>query len=408
MSASRAFRLQSAFEANFSQGREAGAALSVWQDGREVLAVCGGFRDAARRVPWQQDTLVLIWSATKGMAAACTLHALDSAGLGLETRVSEIWPEFCGGGKAGITIAQVLSHSAGLGALGRTGLSVLDHGEVVAAIEEQVPFRKAIGSPGYGPRTFGFLADEIVRRLNGGIPLGIYWRTQFAEPLGLDLWIGLPEEHHHRAASMLPAKTAAADGSDAFLEAMASPDSLTRKAFSSPGGLLSVSAMNTPRARSASIPSMGGIGTASALAKFYAMLALGGVWQGRRLLGKNPLAWMTTRLSQGFDEVLQLDTSFSAGFMMDPLDLSGKKIRSLLGPSPRAFGHPGAGGSLGFADPENRIGFGYVMNQMESGVLPGDRARKIVDSLYSEEGEHPFVSVTRSPEFGAGHEKTPR
>ena len=141
---------------------------------------------------------------------------------------------------------------------------------------------------------------------------------------------------------------------------------------------------------------MGGIGSASSLAKFYAMLALGGVWEGRRLLGEKTLAWMTTRLSQGFDKVLQLDTSFSAGFLMDPLDLSGKKIRPLLGPSLRAFGHPGAGGSLGFADPENRIGFGYVMNQMEPGVLPGERAGAIVNSLYAFAGrpaERPSISI---------------
>ena len=376
-------RIQSAFEANFSDGRETGASLSVWQDGQEILSLCGGFRDAARQVPWRQDTLVLIWSATKGMASACTLHALDSAGLGLDARVSEFWPEFGRGGKSGITVGQVLSHSAGLGALDRTDLSVLDHAKVVKAIEEQVPFREAVGGPGYGPRTFGFLADEIVRRLNGGIPLGSYWRTHFAGPLGLDLWIGLPAELHCRAASVLPAKAVAPSRKDAFLEAMERPGSLTKRAFSSPGGLLAVSAMNTPAARSASIPSMGGIGTASALAKFYAMLALGGVWRGRRFLGENTRAWMTTRLSQGFDAVLQLDTSFSAGFMMDPLDPSGKKIRSLLGPSPSAFGHPGAGGSLGFADPENRIGFGYVMNQMEAGVLPGKRAGALVESLYA-------------------------
>ncbi len=382
MVASFAPRVQSAFEANFSQGREVGAALSIWQDGEEVLNLCGGFCDASRQIPWQPETLVLIWSATKGMASACALHALDSAGLGLETRVSDIWPEFAGGGKAGITVGQVLSHSAGLGALDRTDLTVLDHESVARAIEAQVPIADALGGPGYGPRTFGFLVDEIVRRLNGGTPLGSYWRAEFADPLGLDLWIGLPAGLHGRTASMLAARNAAPDGNDAFLAALTSPDSLTKKAFSSPGGLISVSAMNTPAARSASIPSMGGIGTASALAKFYAMLALGGVWQGRRFLGEKAMGWMTSRLSQGFDKVLQLDTSFSAGFMMDPLGPSGKKIREVMGPSVRSFGHPGAGGSLGFADPENGIGFGYVMNQMEAGVLPGTRAVSIVRSLY--------------------------
>ena len=374
--------MQAAFEANFSRGREVGAALSIWQDGEEVLNLCGGFCDAARQSPWQQDTLVLIWSATKGMASACALHALESAGLDLETRVSEIWPEFAGGGKGAITIGQVLSHGAGLGALDRTDLSVLDHEAVARAIEAQVPFEEAVGSPGYGPRTFGFLVDEIVRRLQGGTTLGTYWRNEFAEPLGLDLWIGLPAEFHSRAAPMLPARNVVPDANDAFLAALATPDSLTKKAFSSPGGLISVSAMNAPLARSASIPSMGGIGTARALAGFYAMLALGGVWRGRRFLGEKASGWMTSRLSRGFDKVLQIETSFSAGFMMDPLDSAGKKIRQVMGPSVRAFGHPGAGGSLGFADPENGIGFGYVMNQMETGVLPGERAGSLVRSLY--------------------------
>ncbi len=375
-------RVQEAFEANFSLGREVGAALSVWQDGEEVLNLCGGFRDAAGKIPWQSDTPVLIWSATKGMAAACALRAMDAASVGLETRVADIWPEFARGGKDRITLGQVLSHSAGLGALDRTDLSVLDHEAVARAIEEQVPFQEALGGPGYGPRTFGFVVDEIVRRLNGGIPLGTFWRTAFAEPLGLDLWIGLPPEHHHRTASILPAKISASDDKDAFLEALTRADSLTKKAFSSPGGLLAVSAMNSPAARSASIPSMGGIGSASALAKFYAMLALGGVWRGQRFFSEKAVSWMTSRLSQGFDKVLQLETSFSAGFMMDPLGPAGGKIRELMGPSPRAFGHPGAGGSLGFADPDNGIGFGYVMNQMETGVLPKERAQSLLRALY--------------------------
>lgn len=387
MTGPSASRIQSAFHANFSKDREVGAALSVWQDGQEILSICGGFRNAARSLPWEDDTLVLIWSATKGMASACALHALDAAGLDLDTTVASIWPGFAGGGKASVTIGQALSHSAGLGALDRTDLSVLDHDEVVRALEDQVPFQDAVGGPGYGPRTFGFLADEIVRRLSGTTSLGAYWREHFADPLGLDLWIGLPPEFHDRAASMLAPRSLSLHAADSFLEEMKRPGSYTKKAFSSPGGLLAVSGMNTPSARTASIPSMGGIGTASALARFYALLALGGVWGGKEFLSPRAMGWMSTRRSQGFDKVLQLDTAFSAGFMMDPIDPSGKKTRSLLGPSLKAFGHPGAGGSLGFADPENRIGFGYVMNQMEAGVLPGERAANIVGSLYASAGQ---------------------
>jgi len=376
-------RIRAAFEENFASGREVGAAVSVWQNGREIVNLCGGFRDAAREVPWVPDTLVLIWSATKGIAAACALHALERAGLDPGSRMADIWPEFARGGKGRITVGEVLSHTAGLGALDRTDLSVMDHEGVARAIENQAPFAGPGEGPGYGPRTFGFLADELVRRLDGGTPIGQYWRREFGNPLDLELWIGLPEEEHGRAASILPPRAGDPPQNPAFTEAMALPDSLTRKAFSSPGGLLAVSAMNSPAARSASLPSMGGIGSASSLARFYSILASGGACGGKPVFGRKAMSWMSTRRSQGFDKILRLETSFSAGFMMDPLDASGRKLREILGPSPGAFGHPGAGGSLGFADPDSGIGFGYVMNQMEQGVLPGGRANALVRALYS-------------------------
>ena len=376
-------RVRLAFEANFAFGREVGAALSVWQDGREVLDLCAGYRDAARELPWLPDTLVLIWSATKGMAAACALRAIERADVDLDTAVAEFWPEFAAAGKARVTVGDVLSHRAGLGALDAANLSILDHEAVVCAIEKQAPLWSPEDGPGYGPRTFGCIVDEIVRRLTGGVPLGDYWRHEFAEPLGLDLWIGLPKTEHARVATMLAARLGAQEEKTAFLEAFADPSSLTRRAFASPGGLAAVSNMNSPAARSASIPSMGGIGSASSLAKFYAMLSLGGRWAGRTYLGDKAAGWMTTRQSQGFDKVLQLETAFSAGFMMDPADAGGRKIRPILGPALSAFGHPGAGGSLGFADPESGIGFGYVMNQMESGVLPNERAAALVRALYN-------------------------
>jgi len=374
-------RVRAVFEENFASGREVGAALSIWKDGREVVNLCAGFRDAGRQHPWHEGTLALIWSATKGLAAACALQAIERAGLEMETAVCRFWPEFGVAGKADLTLGDVLSHRAGLGALDATDLSILDHEAVVRAIECQPPLWRPEDGPGYGPRTFGCIVDEIVRRL-AGIPLGDYWRREFADPLALELWIGLPESKHARVATMLAARATGDEVRTPFLEAFADPASLTRRAFVTPGGLHAVSAMNSPAARSASIPSMGGIGTASALAKFYAMLALGGRWNGRTYFGDKAVGWMTTRRSQGFDKVLRLETSFSAGFMMDPLDARKCKIRRLLGPSLSAFGHPGAGGSLGFADPENGIGFGYVMNQMESGVLPKERATNLVRTLY--------------------------
>jgi len=378
-------RVRAAFDENFRRGVEVGAAVSIWQYGEEILSLAGGWRDAARSLPWETDTPVLIWSATKGLASACVLHALERRGVPLEARVAEFWPEFGQCGKESLTVGQVLSHRAGLGALDAKDLTVLDHEGVARAIERQVPLWTE--GHGYGPRTFGFVADEMVRRLANGAPLGEYFRVHFGEPLELDLWIGTPPEHHARVAQMLAPKLGAgADPEDAFAAAMAEADSLTRRAFASPGGLLGTSVMNSPEVRAAAIPSLGGIGTASALAKFYAMLAAGGAWDGRHFFGAHTAAHMQRTLSQGLDKVLRLETAFSAGFMRDPVDGEGRKLRATFGPSPRAFGHPGAGGSLAFADPDAGVGFAYVMNQMEAGVLPKRRALALVEAFYGVEG----------------------
>ncbi len=376
-------RVRVVFEENFERRREVGAAVSVWQDGREVIGLHAGFRDAALTLPWEVDTLVLIWSATKGLASACVLHALEARGLPLEARVAEYWPEFGQCGKESITTGQVLSHRAGLSALDARDLTLLDHDGVVRAIERQTPLWEAGGGHGYGPRTFGVLAEEIVRRLTEGEPLGDYWRRVFAEPLDLDVWIGLPDELHGRVAQMLAARAGCDEHPDEdFAAAMANPESLTRAAFTSPGGLAGASVMNSPIARRASLPSLGGIGSASALAKFYAMLATGGKWNGQRYFSEATIDLMSHTLAQGTDLVLRIDTAFSTGFMRDPMDKDGRKIRQAFGPSRRAFGHPGAGGSLAFADPDAGIGFAYVMNQMGIGVLPGQRATSLVSALY--------------------------
>ncbi|MEI8294705.1 MAG: serine hydrolase domain-containing protein [bacterium] len=373
-----------AFTKNFSGGLEVGAGLSIFRNGVEVVSLCGGYCDSARSKPWSQDTLVLIWSATKGVAAACTLHAMQQNGATLENRVAEFWPEFAQAGKEAITLGHVLSHRAGLCVLDDVLANLLDRISVVRAIENQKPVLPVDAGPAYGPKVFGFVLDEIVRRLTGGESLADYWRRVFANPLGIDLWIGLPESEHPRVASILPPRPGRpAPGDELFARAFGDADSLTRRAFGSPSGLVGISSMNAPEVRSASLPSMGGIGSAHALAKFYAMLASGGALAGQVFFEKQTLGWMSTPLTQGFDPVLQREMSFSAGFMLDPVDANGHKIRSLFGPSPSAFGHAGAGGSLGFADVERGFGFAYVMNQMESGVLPHERCVSLVRSMES-------------------------
>ncbi len=371
--------LEQAFAENFTKRGELGASCAVWQDGRELLSLSAGFQDRQKTEPWTDETTVLVWSATKGIAAGCLLHALGEAGLHLETRVADCWPEFASGGKEKITIGEVMSHQGGLAAL-REDVSTFEYTAVIRSIERQAPLWPPGEGHGYHPRTFGFLVDELVRRVSG-LALGDYWRRHFGEPLALDFWMGLPDQHAGRVSPIHGSRVAPSD--DAFLQAFADPASLTNRAFASPVGLHTPSAMNTPEARRASFPGIGGIGTADALAEFYALCANGGVLQDQRFFSTEALRWMETTLTSGPDRVLQIPTAFSAGFMKDPLQADGTKLRQIFGPSPRAFGQPGAGGSVGFADPENNIAFAYVMNQMEPGVLPNARAMALIGALYS-------------------------
>ena len=371
------------FGENFSVRGELGASLSVWRDGRELVNLAGGFRDRERKHPWNASTMVLVYSATKGPAAACVLKALWEAGIPLDAPVATVWPEFSKAGKEAVTFADVLSHQAGLAALDEPP-DVFDYRGVIRELEKQAPLWPPGEGHGYHPRTSGYLWDEIVRRLTGK-PLGTKWREWFAEPLGLDFWIGLPINRLPDVALLHASRTPPPE--DAFMKAYADTKSLTHRAFGSPHGLFSVASMNTAAARMASFPAFGGIGSASALAHFYGMLAAGGEEGGRRFVPTEAVAAMSTRLANGFDRVLRLETAFSAGFLQDPLAESGEKLRNSLGPSLGAFGQVGAGGSVGFADPGGRIGFAYVMNQMEPGVLPNPKSLLLIRRLYEVLGE---------------------
>lgn len=382
------------FWENFRNRGELGASLSIWQHGREILSLSGGFAQrqngAQEERPWTNETPVLVWSCTKGPSAACVLHALERNAISLSTPVSVFWPEFKQAGKEAITFAHVLSHRAGLPVLD-VPVPVLDHAAVAAALAAQSPAWLPHEGHGYHPRTFGSLLDELIRRIEG-VTLGEYWRTYFAAPLGLDFWIGLPREkldvvspiHPPRVANIEAMGEAGAARRDTdFYKALANPKSLTARAFRSPRGLESVTQMNKPEVQMASLPAFGGIGTARGLGKFYAMLANGGIVEGVRVFeSTKPMTETLADSSNGFDRIMLRETAFSAGFMRDPVDGEGRKTRQLFGPSQSAFGQPGAGGSHAFADPENGIAFAYVMNQMEPGVLPNEKSLGIVKALY--------------------------
>ena len=364
------------FLENFEKFGELGAAVSIWQDENPVVDLYGGFCDAGREKPWEPDTLVLVWSATKGIGSACVLHVLQEHRIGIDRIVAEFWPEFAQAGKEKITLAQLLSHQAGLCALDAR-VDVLDYSAVIRAIESQKPLWPPGTAHGYHARTFGFLLDELVRRIDGRT-LSQYWREIFAQPLSLDFWIGLPDEENARVATVYPAKSGKPPEPKKFYSDLVTPGTLARKTFTSPYGLNSVSGMNTPDVRGQPVVSFGGIGSASALAKFYSMLANGGKLDRQTFFSEETIAWMTTALADGMDRVFQIPTAFSAGFMKDPRNAAGR----MFGASADAFGHPGAGGANAFADPGNRISFAYVMNQMEQSLLPNEKSLRLVDAIY--------------------------
>ena len=370
-------RVEPLFQENFDRFGELGAAVSVWRNGKPALDLHGGFREGSRQTAWTDDTPVLIWSATKAIASACLLHALQENKREIGDRVIEFWPEFGQSGKTEITLAQVLSHQAGLAALDRP-VDILEYSSVIEALEQQAPNWPPGSGHGYHARTFGFLVDELVRRI-AGCPVSEYWRQMFADILGLDLWIGLPAREQGRVASIYAPKMGQQPSPRQFYAEVATRGTFANKVFTSPQGLQAVSGMNKPAIRSLPIASFGGISSANSLAKFYALLANRGELEDRQFFVSKTLSWMSTTLTDGIDRVFQLPTAFSAGFMKD----SKQSARRIFGPSRSSFGQPGAGGSHAFADPENNMAFAYVMNQMEQQVLPGEKSLRLVDAIYS-------------------------
>lgn len=364
-----------AFDENFHSRNELGASVAVWKDGELALNHAKGWTTRTEDTAWTTETLVPIYSATKGLAACCILHALDEMGRDLDTEMHLFWPTF---GQPHLTIGELLSHQSGLAGLDQK-VSIDDYDAVIRALETQEPAWEP-PAHGYHPRTYGFLLDEVIRRITTAHSLGDYWRQQIAAPNDLDLWIGLPESEFPRVATLYPGKMTSNSAETEFYKAFNDSNSPTRKAFSNPRGLQSVAEMNEPRAWQLGLPAMGGVGTAAALATFYGRVAVG------ELFSERILHWLQTPQVNGMDKTLLMPTCFAAGVMMDPTDDDGKKLRQTFGPSKNAFGHPGAGGSHAFADPDAGIGFGYVMNQMELGVLPNEKALSMVSGLYSDLG----------------------
>ena len=375
------FRVQEVFEEHFEKGKELGAGVAVYIDGKLVVHLWGGYADRALTRPWQKDTLVNVYSTTKGMTAACVHQLIDRGLLELDQKVSHYWPEFGSNGKEEISVRHLLCHQAGLPAVDKPlpPEALFDWGTMTQALEEQEPLWQPGTKHGYHARTFGWLLGELVRRITAK-SLGAYFQDEIAGPLGLDFHIGLADQHHGRVAHITAVPPPPPDAEPNLGRIMQTrPESFTARAFLNPPSYRIPDTANTLEWRRAELPASNGHGTAASIARLYGALACQGAIDGIRILSSESIERARTEQSRGPDQVLIVETRFGLGFMMSVPGAT-------MGPNDKAFGHPGMGGSLGFADPEGRIGFGYVMNLTGSSILINERPAALIAALYDSIG----------------------
>lgn len=374
---SRFEAVKTVFELLFATGKELGAALSIWIDGKPVIDLWGGYADAQQTRPWRSDTLVNVFSNTKAFSATCVHRLVETGRLNLDRPACDYWPEFARAGKAAITLRQILSHQAGLPSISQPlpAEALFDWQVMTEALSQQAPLWPPGTIHGYHARTYGWLLGEIVRR-TAGRSLGTFCKEEISGPLGLDFHIGLDPSQFIRVADMQPIP-AAPKGTVPNMghEMVHNPKGLTARAFTNPPLHEIHDAINTPEWRQAEIPSSNGHCTANSLAKFYSALACGGSLDGYGLLRPETIEHVRTEQVRGPDAVLLLETRFGLGFMLPVPDNN-------LGPNERAFGHPGMGGSLGFADPEAGVGFGYTLNKSGYHILVDDRPAALINAFY--------------------------
>jgi CubicO group peptidase (beta-lactamase class C family) len=340
-----------AFAANFARAgdyREIGAALAAFHRGRLVVDLHGGFADAARTRPWRSDTLVNVWSATKGAMAAAVAVLVDRGLIAYADPVVSVWPEFAAAGKAATTIGQLMSHQAGLPGFAEptTPEDQLDFAGCVAKLERQAPAWAPGTATSYHAMTFGWLAGEIIRRVSGVSP-GTFVAQALAGPLAADIFIGLPQALEPRVAEILAPRRAPETPplSPAAMMALTNP-------AQRPG------APNVRAWRAAEIPAANGQASAMGLARLYAALVGGGELEGARILSPEGVSRLTApATSDGrIDQFLGFTDAWAMGVALNR--------PGIYGPNRDAFGHSGWGGSFGCADPAAEVAIGYVCNQM--------------------------------------------
>lgn len=377
------------FDRNFAEGREIGSAFSAYHRGAKVVDLWGGIADPQTERPWEEDTIALVFSTTKGATAICANKLAQEGALDVDAPVAKYWPEFARNEKADIPVSYLLSHRAGLAWVDRE-MSVdeaLTWERVIEALEHQFPSWEPGTQAGYHATTYGWLVGEVVRRITGR-SIGTYFRDEIAEPLGLDFWIGLPEAQEPRVARLVgllvdgfgsgggkggESDPELAEIKKLFLEILG-PDTPLGKSLYAPGGALATPGIfNTRALRAAEVPAAGGVGDARSLARMYA--ACIDEVDGVRLLSPEQVERATTRLTEGPNTILlNLDIQFGLGFMLHA---------GIIGMGgPKSFGHFGMGGSAGWADPEAELAIGYVMNRLDIGATGDARSWDLVNACY--------------------------
>ncbi|MFF2510654.1 serine hydrolase domain-containing protein [Streptomyces sp. NPDC058086] len=368
--------VRTAFEENFQGRDELGAAVTVTLDGETVVDLWGGWADAARTRPWERDTLVNVWSTSKGPTSLCAHILADRGLLDFDAPVAAYWPEFAAAGKESVLVRHLLSHRAGLAGLREPHdlAQLCDWELTVERLAAQEPWWEPGTRSGYHALTFGHLVGEVVRRVSGLRP-GAFLEREVTGPLGVDFTIGLPEKEADRAAELVHPPVASSSEQAAIFAQLA-PAAVA--ALTNP--LVGATEANTAGWRAAEIPAANGHGTARAVAALYGIFAGRGAYGSRQVL--SPEAAERVREGQGSCRDLVLGAGFEheteAGL---GLWLSGPN--GSYGPNPRAFGHDGFGGSCGLADPESGLSLGYVMNRMGPHIADDPRKMALVDALYS-------------------------
>lgn len=343
--------VREAFGENAASRGELGAAVAVIVEGELVVDLWCGWADSERSRPWRQDTLVNVFSVGKALAGLCVLTLVSRGLLDLEEPVSRCWPQFAVAGKQDVTVREMLSHRAGLPAIGRElpEGALYDWDLVVGALAEQEPWWTPGSGHGYHVHTFGFLLGELVRRI-ADEPIGTFLRREIAGPFGAELSFGLARRNRARRAEYLFDHSLVSSSE----RSRRSPvdERLRERAYLNPPGATGIGTVNTAAWQDAELPSANLHADARGIARVYADLAR----DAPSIIDGEVLREATAEAAAGDDLVLGRPSRFGLGFQLTQPERP-------LGPNAASFGHFGAGGSLGFADPQAHLGFAYVMNR---------------------------------------------